>query len=380
MMKRILAYSCAAALCMAALAGCSYQGETAAATAASASAQSDASGTAKTDASGDAKSDAPGAENAGTEKKDLGKLVVAEFRGMTWAPMYIAYQNGYFEEEGLEVEFLRIDDGPNCFKGMHAGQNDICILSQEVALKAEEQGQHSTAFVTMLDTRYYSFAATAEIQSVAELKGKTVFASTPGSAPYTFCVAIMEEAGLEIGKDVTLVNLNKGAVVAALEKGEVQAAFINADNFKEADHVEGLHYLVDTRNAKDASKYLKSDEFPAEVIYCTQKFAQENPEKVQAFVNGVVRGLDWLQNHTSEEAADVIAELFAPMEKAAIADKIEIMRGAFSKNGYISEAGENAVVDFAKRSGIISTDLKYEDMVDMTYVEHAIAAGYAPEN
>ena len=84
-----------------------------------------------------------------------------------------------------------------------------------------------------------------------------------------------------------------------------------------------------------------------------------------------------MQKHTSEEAADVIAELFAPMEKDAIASKIEIMRGAFSKNGYISEAGENAVVDFAKRSGIITTDLKYEDMVDMTYVEKAIEAGYA---
>ncbi len=366
MMKRLLTFSCVAVLCLTAITGCSPKGGTTVTTAAAASTQEQA----KT----------PEEAQARTGKKDLGKLVVAEFRGMTWAPMYIAYQNGYFEEEGLEVEFLRIDDGPNCFKGMHAGQNDICILSQEVALKAEEQGQHSTALVTMLDTRYYSFAATAEIQSVAELKGKTVFASTPGSAPYTFCVAVMEEAGLEIGKDVTLVNLNKGAVVAALEKGEVQAAFINADNFKEADNVEGLHYLVDTRKAEDAAKYLKSDEFPAEVIYATKKFADENPEKVQAFVNGVVRGLDWLQKHTSEEAADVIAELFSPMEKNVIAEKIEIMRGAFSKNGYISETGENAVVDFAKRSGIISTDLKYEDMVDMTYVENAIAAGYAPEN
>ena len=232
----------------------------------------------------------------------------------------------------------------------------------------------------MLDTRYYAFVATEEISSVADLKGKTVFASTPGSAPYTFCVAVMEEAGLDIGKDVTLVNLNKGAVVAALQAGEVQAAFINADNFQEADNVDNIHYLVDTRRDEDAAKYLKSEEFPAEVIYSTKEFAKANPEKIQAFVNGVVRGLDWLQNHTSEEAAEVIAELFSPMEKEAITSKIEIMRGAFSKNGYISEAGENAVVDFAKRSGIITTDLKYDDMVDMTFVNNAIEAGLAKAN
>lgn len=374
MIKRLISLSCAAALCLTLFTGCSAKEETTTTTAAQTTAAETTAAQAE-----ETKAAETEAETV-AEKKDLGKLTVAEFRGMTWAPMYIAYQNGYFEEEGLEIELLRIDDGPNCFKGMHAGQNDICILSQEVALKAEEQGQHSTALVTMLDTRYYAFVATEEIQSVADLKGKTVFASTPGSAPYTFCVAVMEEAGLEIGKDVTLVNLNKGAVVAALEKNEVQAAFINADNFQEADNVDGLHYLVDTRNDEDAAKYLKSEEFPAEVIYAAKEFAAENPEKMQAFVNGVVKGLDWLQNHTSEEAAEVIADLFSPMEKDVIASKIEIMRGAYSKNGYISEAGENAVVDFAKRSGIISTDLKYEDMVDMTYVNNAIEAGYAPAN
>lgn len=374
MIKRLISLSCAAALCLTLFTGCSAKEETTTTTAAQTTAAETTAAQAE-----ETKAAETEAETV-AEKKDLGKLTVAEFRGMTWAPMYIAYQNGYFEEEGLEIELLRIDDGPNCFKGMHAGQNDICILSQEVALKAEEQGQHSTALVTMLDTRYYAFVATEEIQSVADLKGKTVFASTPGSAPYTFCVAVMEEAGLEIGKDVTLVNLNKGAVVAALEKNEVQAVFINADNFQEADNVDGLHYLVDTRNDEDAAKYLKSEEFPAEVIYAAKEFAAENPEKMQAFVNGVVKGLDWLQNHTSEEAAEVIADLFSPMEKDVIASKIEIMRGAYSKNGYISEAGENAVVDFAKRSGIISTDLKYEDMVDMTYVNNAIEAGYAPAN
>ncbi len=314
------------------------------------------------------------------KKKDLGKLTVAEFRGLTWAPFYIAYQNGYFKDEGLEIELLRIDDGPNCFKGMQAGQNDLCILSQEVALKAEEQGQHSTALVTMLNTRYYSFAATKDIKSVADLKGKTVYASTPGSAPYTFCTAIMEEAGLEIGKDVTLVNLNKGAVVAALQKNEVQAAFVNADNYKEADNVEGLHYLVDTRDSADAAKYLKSEEFPAEVIYATREFAAANPEKMQAFVNACVKGLDWVQKHDSKEAADVLAPLFSPMDKTAIADKMDIMHNAFSKNGYISEAGEKAVVDFSKRSGIITTDPQYKDLVDMTYVQKAIDDGLAEKN
>ena len=49
-------------------------------------------------------------------------------------------------------------------------------------------------------------------------------------------------------------------------------------------------------------------------------------------------------------------------------------------DGYVSEEGQNAVVDFSKRSGIITSDLSYEDTVDMSFVEKAIENGYAQAN
>ena len=122
MIKRLISLSCAAALCLTLFTGCSAKEETTTTTAAQTTAAETTAAQAE-----ETKAAETEAETV-AEKKDLGKLTVAEFRGMTWAPMYIAYQNGYFEEEGLEIELLRIDDGPNCFKGMHAGQNDICIL------------------------------------------------------------------------------------------------------------------------------------------------------------------------------------------------------------------------------------------------------------
>lgn len=320
--------------------------------------------------------------NNGKDNQELTTVRVTEFRGMTWAPMYIAYQKGYFAEEGLDLQLVKIDDGPNCFRAMHSGESEFCILSQEVALKAQEEGVRSTNLATMLDTRYYAFAAPDKIESVKDLRGKTVFASTPGSAPYTFCVAVMEEAGLEIGKDVTLVTMDKGAVVAALKAGEVQAAFINADNFTEVDSLDGLHYLVDTRDPEDAAHYLKSDSFPAEVILSTEAYKDSNPETVQSFVNAICKGLDWLQKNSSDDAAKLIAELFPSMTEDVIAHKIEIMRGAYSANGYISPEGETAVVDFSVRSGIISSDFSeqypYDEIVDMSFIENAIEAGLVP--
>ena len=52
---------------------------------------------------------------------ELQKVVVTEFRGVSWAPMYLAYQLGYYEEEGLDVQLLRIDDGPTASKACTPG-------------------------------------------------------------------------------------------------------------------------------------------------------------------------------------------------------------------------------------------------------------------
>ena len=120
------------------------------------------------------------------------------------------------------------------------------------------------------------------------------------------------------------------------------------------------------------------------MILSTKAYKDANPEVVQGFVNAVCKGLDWLQKNSSVEVAKLIAELFPGMTEAVIVDKIEIMRGAYSTNGYISPEGEAAVVDFSMRSGILSKNFlekyPYEELVDMTFVNNAIEAGIVPSN
>ncbi len=311
-------------------------------------------------------------KTADAKKEDgLTDIKIAEFRGLTWSALYVAYQNGYFQEEGLNPELLKIDDGPNAFQGMHAGEAEFCIISQEVPLKAQEKGIESVFITTMLKTRYYAFVGGKGITSIDQLKGQNVFASTPGSAPYTFCLAVLREAGLEPGKDVTLVQMNKGAVMAALDKGEVKAAFVNMDNYVEADNVEGLTYLVDTRREEDVKKYLKSEEFPGEVIAVTKKFCDENPQTVQSFVNAIAKGVRWIEGHSSAEVANLISPLFSGMKPEILEKKIEVLRGAMSSTGYISEEGQKAVENMAIDAQVIKSNFKYSDIVRMEFVEKA---------
>jgi NitT/TauT family transport system substrate-binding protein len=301
------------------------------------------------------------------EGKELTKIVVSEFRNASWSAAYVAEANGYFEEEGLEVEWALYDDGPIAFQGMHSGDSQFCLLSQEPVLKAQQEGLESTFIYSVLDTRLYGFVSNPEIKEVADLKGKVVFAGMQGSAPYSFVSSILREAGLDPEKDVTFVNMDYGASMAALEANQIQASYINVDNRIEVQAMD-VNILVDTSNEVDSAKYLKSDVFPGEIICATTKYVEENPETVQAFVNAISKATDWMNEHTGEEIAAAIASYFDGMTKEVLAQKMDIVKSALTKTGYIGEEPEVAVQDFCIGNGVIAEQIPYDEMVNMTFV------------
>ncbi len=106
-----------------------------------------------------------------SEKKELTKVVVSEFRGLNWMSAYVANQLGYFEEEGLDVEFLIYKDGPIAFQGMHAGDSDFCMLSAEPVMRAYDEGMESYFVLTNTKNRTYAFATNPGIKDIKDLKG-----------------------------------------------------------------------------------------------------------------------------------------------------------------------------------------------------------------
>lgn len=298
------------------------------------------------------------------------KVIVSEFRALGWLPVHVAYEKGYFKDEGLDVEFMVYGDGPVAFQGMHAGDSQFCLLSQEPVLRAYEQGLKSTLVAAVQKTRLYAFVGSKDITDVKQLKGKAIFAGAPGSSPYSFVSNILKNAGLDPQTDVTFVNMQYGASMAALAKGTIAASYMNVDNRVEFAKMNG-NVLVDTADLETRKKILGSEEFQGEIITCTQKFAKEHPETVQKFVNAVVKGNKWIQEHSDKEAAELVHPLFSAMPVETLAKKISFYRQAYSPDGMISEAGYNAVEKFAINTGVIKQPIGYENIVDMTFAKKA---------
>lgn len=308
-----------------------------------------------------------GCSNKEEGKKELTKITISEFRNLSWVAAYIAKENGYFEEEGLDAEFALYDDGPIAFQGMHGGDSQFCLLSSEPVLKAQEEGLKSKFIYSVLDTRLYGFVTSPEIKDIKELKGKAIFAGMPGSAPYSFVSAILKEGGLDPEKDVTFVNMDYTASMPALEKGQIAASYIHVDNRVELQSMD-VNYLVDTIRKDDAIKYLKSEVFPAEIVCTTEKFAEENPETVQAFVNAISKATEWMNENSGEEIAKVLAPYYEGMDQKVLAQKLDILKESITKTGFIGEEEEKAVQNFCMGNGVITKEIPYEEVVDMTFV------------
>ena len=312
----------------------------------------------------------PNASKEQTTTGEKTKIVISEFRALGWLPVHVAYQNGYFDEEGLDVEFAVYGDGPVAFQGMHAGDSQFSLLSVEPVFRAYEEGLESTFVAAVQKTRLYAFVGSKDITDVKQLKGKSIFAGAPGSAPYSFVSNILRNAGLNPETDVTFVTMQYGASMVALSQGTIAASYMNVDNRIEFENIDG-NVLVDTVDMETRKEVFGSELFEGEIITTTKKFAKENPETVQKFVNAVVKGSKWIEEHSDKEAAELVSPLFEGTPVDILTKKISIFRQAYSPDGMISKEGYAAVEKFAIDTGIIKQPIGYENIVDMSFVEKA---------
>ncbi|MDX9917620.1 MAG: ABC transporter substrate-binding protein [Gudongella sp.] len=309
-------------------------------------------------------SKAPDNTNGGTDKTT--KIIISEMRGESWLPVYVAEMLGYFEEEGLETEFVVFKDGPIAFQGMHAGDSQFCMLSTEPVLRAFEEGLESTIILPTVRSKQYMFATNSEIKNLEELKGKAIFGGMPGSAPYSFVASVLAESGLSVN-DVEWINIEYGAALAALKQGTISAAYFDGIYIDKLGEINA-NIVVNTMDPEQHKAIYGTEFYESQMVTVTKKYAEENPETVQKFVNAVMRAIEWQNGKTNEEIAEVAQPMFEGLDMVEV---ITILRDSLTTDGNYSREGYNAIEEFCLEQGIIQEPIGYDNIIDMSYVENA---------
>jgi NitT/TauT family transport system substrate-binding protein len=163
-------------------------------------------------------------------------------KSIAFYPLFVGDQLGYFEEEGIEVNLLPSGDIPATVI-VPTGQADIGATTPTNIVQAASTGEDFVLVYEYYQKNVFSMVvpADSEVQTVADLEGMNVGATSEGSGDYALATAALTEAGLTPGEDVELIAAGDGgpAVAEALRSGRLDA-FTGAINDIVAIQVAGI--------------------------------------------------------------------------------------------------------------------------------------------
>ncbi len=287
-----------------------------------------------------------------------------------YAPQYIAIELGYFEEEGIDLELVTGFGADKVMNSLISGDADIGFMGSEssIYVYAEDSDDYAVNFAQLTQRAGNFLVSRTPMENFqwSDLKGKELLGGRAGGMPQMLLEYILKKNNIDPVKDLTITqNIDFGSTAAAFSSGvgDFTAEFEPSASALEA---EGTGYVV-------ASLGVDSGYVPYTAYCAKQSYLKENPEIIQSFTNAIQKGLDYVNSHTSEEIAKVIAPQFTESDEATITKIVERYKAqdTWKEDTVFEKDSFELLKDILKSSGQLSKDVPYEDLVDTTFSEKA---------
>ena len=259
-----------------------------------------------------------------------------------YLPLTIAESMGYFKAEGLDVTIADFAGGSRALQAVIGGSADVVSGAFEHTLNMQVKGQRLRAFALQGRAPQIVLGVNTKtmphFKNLAELKGKKLGVTAPGSSTNVLANFVLAKAGLKPG-DVAIVGVGAGSgAVAAMRSGLIDA-ISNLDPVITLLLRSGdLKVVTDTRVVAEADKIFGGP-MPAGCLYAPQSFIDKNPATVQALANAIVRADKWIQAAGAGDIIKAVPESYLLGDRAVYVDAFLAAKGALSVDGVFPEAG-----------------------------------------
>lgn len=201
------------------------------------------------------------------------------------------------------------------------GEVDIAAVPANLAatLYQKTQGGVTVLAVNVLGVLYVGELGGETVQTVADLKGKTLLATGKGATPEYFLRYILTQNGLDPDKDVAIQWKSEPSEVVALlnAKGE-GLAMLPQPYVTAAANQLGENFRIALSVSEEWEKLESDSRCTTAVVMARTAFVQEHPEQVQAFLEALSQSVQWV-NEQPQEAAELCEQL--GIIKAGVAKK-----------------------------------------------------------
>lgn len=299
------------------------------------------------------------------------KVVLNEVaHSIFYAPMYVAIEEGYFEDEGIDLELVTGFGADKTMTAVISGSADIGFMGSEASIYTYNEGakDYVVNFAQLTQRAGNFLVARGEMPDFTwdDLKGKSVLGGRKGGMPQMVFEYILKKNGIDPAKDVSInQNIDFGSTAAAFSEG--QADFTvefepGATNLEK----EGKGHVV-------ASLGTDSGYVPYTAFSAKQSYIEKNPDIIQGFTNAVQKGMDYVQAHTPGEIAKIISPQFKETDLDTITTIVTRYydQDTWKADLVFEEKSFELLQDILEEAGELTERAPYKDLVITDYAEKA---------
>jgi NitT/TauT family transport system substrate-binding protein len=295
---------------------------------------------------------------------------------MVYLPTALAKAKGYFAEEGLDVEILDIKGGGSqAASALIGGSVDFSANAIDHAIKAKVQKKdlvavHShvrLAMMALVVANKYK----GEIKSIADLKGRPLGVTSPGSQTHMILGYLLAKNGVK-PDDVKIIGAGGNTMPLAIEKDSVHAGMM-LDPFFTAFLKQGKGYpLVDMFTIKGTQEAM-GGEVQGTTLLTRPDVIAKRPATVQKMVNALVKANKLIAGSSGEQMAQMLPKDLAGDPKL-YAESFEHAREGFPPDSLVSRDGVARVIETMRVFEAVPATLKIEpeSIFDNRYVLKAL--------
>ncbi|MTI67379.1 MAG: ABC transporter substrate-binding protein [Firmicutes bacterium] len=288
-----------------------------------------------------------------------------------YAPQYVAITQGFFKEEGIEIELTNGKGADKSMTAVLSDQADIGFMGPEASVYVYNQGKEDYAVnfaqLTQKDGSFLVGRQKDPNFTFDKLKGKTIIGGRKGGMPEMTLEYVLKKHDLMPGKDVNVRTDIQFAVMAGAftgGEGDYVTLFEPTASLLEK---EGKGYIV-------ASIGKEGGYIPYTCYSAKKSYIEENPEIIQGYTNAIYKGMLWVQNHTAEEIAEAIQPQFPDADKDILVTLINRYRDqdTWRPDPVLTEKGLNHMMEIMELAGELEDRAPYEKIVTTEFAKKAM--------
>lgn len=306
-----------------------------------------------------------------TNQKGGDTIRLAEVtRSIFYAPMYVAIEEGFFEEEGIDIELITTWGGDKTMTTLLSGGSDIALVGAETSIYVNAQEPNDPiinfAMLTQTDGTFL-MARNEETIEWEDLKGSTFLGQRKGGMPQMVGEFVLKKHGIDPHGDLTMIqNIDFANIANAYASGTgdfVQLFEPQATMFEN----EGLGHIV-------ASFGEESGTIPYTVFMTKESYMKEHDDIVERFTRAIYKAQQWIYSEDPEKIAEALAPFFDDTPTDIIADATERYRSqqSYALDPLFTKEAWDNLQDIMEEAGELPKRLDYERYVDNTWAKRVV--------